>query len=241
MSLVSYMPRCLRTGGSDEAAPRRLLRCMTETRIRRRNSAFHDTKNKARTLLSPLECIVVVEVSHWLCFFFSFFSFCLISHGLFYTVGNFYTWTISYKGNMKNKGQKNFIRRLIIVTGWRHVKVLLFKCKGLVDATFTSELCHLLLKVEIKCSIFRRCALSLFRRRRWRLSVVSCCPPPHLPDADLLRHRDALTLQSQPRLWMNRTRSRVTINDSFCHQLLMSGGEWGPFPCFFCYIFTRLL
>lgn len=87
------------------------------------------------------------------CAFFASYS----SDGLFYTVGNFYTWTISYKGNMKNKWQKNFLRKLFIVTGWRHVKCYYLNAKVLlILKPLLQNFQHHLLKIGIKCSIFKK-------------------------------------------------------------------------------------
>lgn len=76
------------------------------------------------------------------------------SDGLFYTVGNFYTWTLSYKGNMKNKLQKNFLKKLFVVTGWRLVKCCYLNAKVLLILKHLLQISTIFTQIGIKCSIF---------------------------------------------------------------------------------------
>lgn len=80
-------------------------------------------KKQKKSCFSLLECIAVVEVSVAVLFFCFIFI-------RFYTVGNFYTWTLSYKGNKINNKKK--FNEAFHCHWMRACKVLLLNAKVLL-------------------------------------------------------------------------------------------------------------
>lgn len=103
----------------------RLYSASSVFRREEKNNNFH--KKQARMLLSPLECIVVVEVSLVVLLLLN-----IHQMGYFTLLGIFILELFLTREIWKINDKKNFLRKLFIVTGWRHVKCYYLNAKVLL-------------------------------------------------------------------------------------------------------------